>query len=133
MEPVEDIFLVAGLQRVVQAADDVVAAGRLTAGKNHAHDLLLRHRGVLTLLEGDLVFAVGIGEQRLDLFLIRDALGGAAAAHTNIRNPVSEHTRKLGTVLVSCNLERGTVSWMYTLLTEFLFKGDYTPFFAKRK
>ena len=87
----------AGLQRVVQTADDVVAAGRLSAGKDHAHDLLLRRGGVLTLLEGDLVFAVGIGEQRLDLVLIRDALGGAAAAHTNTRNAVSEqHTGSLG-------------------------------------
>ena len=123
LEAVEDVFLVAGLQRVVQAADDVVAAGCLTAGKDHAHDLLLGLRGVLTLLEGDLILAVGIGEQRLDLFLIRDALSGAAAAHTNIRNPVSEHTRKLGTVLVSCNLERGQFHGCIHSLQNFCSKG----------
>ena len=128
LEAVEDVFLVAGLQRVVQTADDVVAAGRLTAGKDHAHDLLLRRGGVLTLLEGDLVFAVGIGEQRLDLFLIRDALGGAAAAHTNIRNPVSEHTRKLGTVLVSCYLERGQFHGCIHSLLNFVQRRLYSIF-----
>ena len=80
--------------------------------------------------ESDLVFAVGIGEQRLDLFLIRDALGGAAAAHTNIRNPVSEHTRKLGTVLVSCYLERGQFHGCIHSLLIFSSKGIILHFLS---
>ena len=39
-----------------------MAAGCLTAGQDDTHDLLLGLRGVLTLLEGDLVLAVGVGE-----------------------------------------------------------------------
>ena len=101
LEAVQDIILIGCLQRVVQAADNVVAAGRLAAGQNHTDNLLLGLGGVLTLLEGDFVLAVGVGEERLDLFLVSNTLGCAAVLDANLRNTVSEHAGQLGIVLIS--------------------------------
>ena len=107
LEAIQFIFLVGGLQGIVQTADHVVAAGSLTAGQDYAHHQLAGFRGVLTLFEDDLVLAVGVGEQRLDLLLVSHRLGGAAAADGNLGNTVSEHTGQLGGILVSGNLQRG--------------------------
>ena len=106
LEAVEHIVLVGGLQCIVQAANHIVAAGGLTAGQDHAHNLLPGRRGVLTLLEGDLVLTVGVGEECLDLLLIGYALGCAAVVNANLGNAVSEHPRELGVILVSRQLQR---------------------------
>ena len=106
LETNQDVLGVGGLQRVVQAAHHVVAAGSLTAGEDHADDLLLGLGGVLPLLEGDLVLAVGVGEQGLDLLLVSDALGGGAVLDADLGDAVSQHTGELGLVLISCHLKR---------------------------
>ena len=63
LEAVEHVLGVGGLQRVVQAADHVVAAGSLAAGEDHANGELLIFAGVHALPENDLILAVGVGEQ----------------------------------------------------------------------
>ena len=107
LEAVEDIVGIGCLQGIVQAADHVVAAGSLAAGQDHAHDLLFGLGGVLADLKGYLVLAVGVGEQGGNLFLVGNALGGFAGLNGNFGDTLSEHTRQLGGILVSCNLERG--------------------------
>ena len=47
-----------------------MSARSLSAGKDNAYNLLLRNGSVRTFLESDLLFTVGIGEQRFDLLLI---------------------------------------------------------------
>ena len=116
LEAVQDIVGVGGLQCVVQAADNVVAAGCLTAGQDDTHDLLLGLGGVLTLLEGDLILSVSVGELGGDLLLIRDALGGIAIFNADLRDTISEHAGELGGILVSCGLQRGQFH-LKTLLT----------------
>ena len=106
LEAIQLIFGIGGLQGVVQAADNVMAAGGLAAGEDHTHHLLFGSGGVGALLEGDLVLAVGIGEQCLDLFLVGHALGGLADLHTDFRNAVSQHTGQLRGVLISGSLQR---------------------------
>ena len=106
LEAVQLIFGICGLQRVVQAADNVVAAGGLTAGQDHAHNVLLGGGGVGAFLESDFVLSVGIGEQCLNLFLVGNALCGLADFHTDFRNTVSQHTGQLRGVLISGSLKR---------------------------
>ena len=93
-----------------------MAAGRLTAGKNHTHNLLFCHRRVGALLEGDFVFAVGVGEQRRNLLLVSNALGGFTVLDTNLGNAVSQHTGQLGLILVSCQLQGGFFHIHFSLL-----------------
>ena len=84
-----------------------MAAGSLTAGQDHADNLLLSLGSIGALLEGDLILAVGIGEQSLDLLLVGNTLGRSAVADTDFGNAVSEHAGQLGVILVSCQLQRG--------------------------
>ena len=84
-----------------------MTAGSLTAGENHADNLLLGLSGILTLLEGDLILSIGVGELCGDLFLICNALGCISILHADFRDTVSEHTGELGGILVSCDLQRG--------------------------
>ena len=84
-----------------------MTAGSLTAGENHADNLLLGLSGILTLLEGDLILSVSVGELGGDLLLIRDALGGIAIFNADLRDTISEHAGELGGILVSCDLQRG--------------------------
>ena len=114
LETIQNIFLVGGLQSIVQTANNIVAAGSLTAGQDHTNHLTLCGGGILTLLEGDLILAVGVGEQSLDLLLIRNGLGSVAVFHTNLGNAVSEHAGQLGLILVSCQLQRGNFHWNNT-------------------
>ena len=74
LEAEKNIVLVCRLQRVIQAADDIVAAGRLPAGENNA-DL-----------------AVSIREQFSDLVLIRYAGGLFAFLYADIGNAVTQHS-----------------------------------------
>ena len=101
LEAIEFIFGICGLQRIVQAANNIVAAGSLSAGQDNAYYLLLSSRGVSALLESDLVFTVGIGEQGLDLLLICYAFGGVTVLHADLGNAVTQHTGQLGSILVS--------------------------------
>ena len=103
----------------VKTADNIVTAASLTTGQDDTDDLLLSNGGVLTLLEGDFVLAVGVGEQSLDLFLIGYALGGAAVLNADLGNTVSEHTGQLGVILVSCQLKRGKLHIEILLTVEF--------------
>ena len=106
LEAVQDIVLVGSLQSIVQAADNIVAAGCLTAGQNDTNYQLLCFSGVLALLEGDFGLAVGIGEQSSNLFLVCYALGCAAFAYADFGNAVSQDAGQFGGVLISCYLER---------------------------
>ena len=108
-EAIQLVFLVGSLQGIVQAADNVVTARCLTTGKNDTNHQLTSLGSVLTLFKDDLVLAVGIGEQSLDLLLVSDRLSSTAVADGNLRNTVSEHTGQFGNVLVSCSLQRGQV------------------------
>ncbi len=95
------------LKRIVQTADNVVSARSLAAGKDNADDLLLGFGGIFALLEGDFVFAVGVGEQRLDFFLIGYAFSSRALLIADFGNTVSGHTGQVGGVLISCDLQGG--------------------------
>ena len=83
-----------------------MSARRLTAGKDHADDLLFGSGGVAALLEGDLRFAVGVREQSSDLVLVRDTGSCRAFFDADFRDTVSEHPRKLRLILVPCFLKR---------------------------
>ena len=107
LEADQDILGAQSLQSIIQAADNVVTAGCLATGQDYANNLLLSLGSILTLLEGDLILAVSIGEQSLDLLLISDALGGTAVLNADLGDAVSEHAGQLGSILVSCNLQRG--------------------------
>ena len=101
LETVQYVLLVGSLQCVVETADNVVSARSLSAGKDNAYYLLLGSRSVLALLEGDFLLTVGVREQRFDLVLIRYALCSFAFFYANICDAVSEHARKLRSVLIS--------------------------------
>ncbi len=92
LEAEKNIVLVCRLQRVIQAADDIVAAGRLPAGENNADNLSLRRGSVLPLLEDDFPLAVSIREQFSDLVLIRYAGGLFAFLYADIGNAVTQHS-----------------------------------------
>ena len=92
-----------------------MAAGSLAAGQDNAHNLLPGFGGILTLLEGDLVLAVGVGEQRLDLLLIGNAFRGLAVLYANLGNAVAQHARELGLVLISCHLKRRKLHMKHSL------------------
>ena len=106
LESIQNIVLIGCLQRIIQSADNIVAAGSLSAGEDHAYDLLLVRRSILTFLEGDLLLTVCVGEQSLDLLLIRYALSCLAFLNADICNTMSEHSRKFRAVLISCHLKR---------------------------
>ena len=74
LEAEKNVVLVGRFECVIQTADNVVSAGCLSAGKDYADNLLLGCRGIRAFLEGDLILAVGVREEGLDLFLIRNAL-----------------------------------------------------------
>jgi len=134
LEAVENVVLIGSLQSVVQAADNVVSAGSLAAGKDHAHLLSFCLSGVGTLLEGDLVLTVGVGEQGLDLLLVCYAFGSAAVLNTDLGNTVSQHTGQLGVVLVSCCLKRGKFHRNDTPCFGFIYmQSHYTLFSSKSK
>ena len=105
LEAKEDVVAVRGLERIVQAADHVMPAGSLAAGKDHADHLLLRRGVVAALFEGDFVVAVGVGEEGLDLVLIRHTFGGRADFDGNPGNTAAERRGKFGAVLISCFLK----------------------------
>ena len=105
LEADEDVLRIRCLQRIVKTADDVVAARRLSAGKDHADDLLLRYGGILSLHEDHFAFPVGIREQRRDLFLIRYALRFLPFLKGDLRDAVPEHSRKLRAVFQSFFLQ----------------------------
>ena len=106
-EAVQLIFLAACFQGIVQSADNIVTAGSLSAGQDNADYLLLDRRSVLALLEGDLVLAVCVGEESLDLILICNTFGCIAIFYANLGDTVSEHARQLGVILISRDLKRG--------------------------
>ena len=106
LEAKEYVALVRSLERVVQTADHVMSAGRLSAGKDHAHDLFLRSGGVAALDEGHFVLAVGVGEQSLDLLLVGHALRGFAGLNADLGDAAAQHAGKLGAVSISCLLKR---------------------------
>ena len=78
-----------------------MSARSLSAGKDNAYNLLLRNGSVRTFLESDLLFTVGIGEQRFDLLLICNALSLFAFLNADICNAVSQHAGKLRSILIS--------------------------------
>ncbi len=109
LETEKYIVLVGSLQSVIQTADNVVSAGRLTAGEDDPDNLLLGNGSVRTLYEGDLLLAVGVREQCLDLVLIRYTLRRLAFLHANVRDTVAKHSRKFRLILISCFLKRGKI------------------------
>ena len=78
-----------------------MSARSLSAGKDNAYNLLLRNGSVRTFLESDLLFTVGIGEQRFDLLLICNALSLFAFLNADICNAVSQHAGKFRSILIS--------------------------------
>ena len=78
-----------------------MSARSLSAGKDNANDLLLHFGSILTLFKGDFLLAVSVGEQCLDLLLISNTLCFFAFLYADICNAVSEHARKLGSILIS--------------------------------
>ena len=68
--------------------------------KDNAYNLLLRNGSVRTFLESDLLFTVGIGEQRFDLLLICNALSLFAFLNADICNAVSQHAGKFRSILI---------------------------------
>ena len=105
LEANQDVLLVGRLQRVVKAADYVVSARRLSAGKNHAYNLLFRLGGILALYKGNLRLAVGVREKLFDLLLIRHAGSSSSLFNGNLSDTVSKHSRKLRNILISCFLK----------------------------
>ena len=69
-ETIELVLRVEGFQPVVQAADNIVSAGGLTAGENHTHVERLAAVGALCGLHGNNGQTVGIREERLNLRLV---------------------------------------------------------------
>ena len=82
-----------------------MSARCLSAGKDYAYNLLLGNRGILALLEGDLIFSVSIREKCFNLILVSNALSSLAFLYTDVCNAMSEHARKLRSVLISCFLQ----------------------------
>ena len=78
-----------------------MSARRLPAGKDDADDLLLCFRGILPFLKSDLLFAVCVRKQRLNLFLIRYALRFLAFLYTDVCDAVSQHSRKFRRIRIS--------------------------------
>ena len=92
-----------------------MAAGSLAAGEDDANGELLGFGSILTLLEDDLILAVGVGEQSLDLLLVGNGLGGAAVLDADFADAVSQHAGQLGLIGISCDLQGGQFH-MKTLL-----------------
>jgi len=70
-EAVEAVLLVQALEAVEDAAHHIVSAGGLSAGQDDADvERLLYACGVLVTLEFHHGHSVGVGETRLDLFLV---------------------------------------------------------------
>ena len=82
-----------------------MSSGCLSAGKDNSDNLFLGCGGVLALYKGDLLLAVGVGEQCLDLILIGYALSCFTLADSDVGDAVPEHSGKLGNVLISCFLK----------------------------
>ena len=78
-----------------------MSAGSLSTGKDNAYHLLLSLGSISTLLEGNLLLSVCVGEQRFNLLLICNALSLLAFLHADICDTMSQHPRKLGRILVS--------------------------------
>ena len=75
-EAIELAVLVEGLDAVVETADDVVAAGSLTAAEDNA-DVERFESFLLASLKGDDGHTIGVGEHSLNLFLVANALSGS--------------------------------------------------------
>lgn len=100
----EAVKLVGGIllfKLIVETADNVVAAGSLTTGKNDT-DI---HRSVFFLFvagnELNERHTIGIGEECFNLFLVAYALGGFAFFDAHI---AAKPCGKLGLVSGACNL-----------------------------
>ena len=106
LEAEQDILPVRRLQRVIQTGDDIVSARCLAAGENDTNNLLFRRGCIGSLLEGNLLLSIGVREQASDLLLICNTLGGLSLPDADVRDSVSEHTRKLRLVFQSFFLKR---------------------------
>ena len=106
LEAEKNILPVRCLQRVIQTGNDIVSARCLTAGENDTNDLLFGSGSIGSLLEGNLLLAIGVRKQTSDLLLIRNTLGGLSLPDADVRDSVSEHTRKLRLVFQSFFLKR---------------------------
>ncbi len=77
-ETVKTAVFVDLLDAVEKAADDVVAAGSLSAGEYHSHVERFAGGGGGVLLKSKLRHSVCVGEQFFDVVLIGYRLGGCA-------------------------------------------------------
>ena len=105
LEAQEHVVLIRRFNRVIQPADDIVAAGRLSAGKDHAHNLLFGCGSVAALDESNLFLTVGIGEERPDLLLIRYAFRRRTDLNGDLGDTSAEHSGQFGAVLISYLLQ----------------------------
>ena len=106
LEAKEHILFGRCLYGVIKAADNIVSAGSLSAGKDNTDDLLLGSGGIGALDKCDLVLPVCIREKRLDLLLIRYALRGVADFNGDLGNAAAQHAGKFRLILISCFLKR---------------------------
>ena len=101
----QNILFIGCLQCIIQTTYNIVSAWCLSAGKDNTYYLFLSCRSVLSFFKGNLRLAISIREQLSNLLLICCTCGLLAFFNSDLCNTVSEHSRKLRAVLISCFLK----------------------------